>query len=370
MDLTRRRLLLAGSSLLATSCTSRTAPGNASPEFPKESEDREMSPSFPGIQSVHYAEHDPGRDWHKDSRIALDRDTPLDATKILTPNVIRLPGSGYRMYYTGLGPGRPVAEAVGYILSAQSEDAVAWTKEPGIRLDVHSPHATRRVLCPDVIPLAEGGYRMYYEARTAEGPTTVLSAVSTDGLDWQPEPGIRFGDGEWSYGSPRGLYSEGGKGGRLRYRLYCHHYSHPLEPGLGSQNHIVSAISEDGLDFRPEPGIRIPQESRLEDYAVYAPEVIRLGKGSYRMYYAAWTHEPMHGRLFTAVSSDGLDWTKDPEPCLDIGGPWDQTHASEPCVIDLDDGRYRLFYEACDAEGQWRILSATSAPSPVPPSTF
>ena len=329
-----------------------------------------MSPSFPGIQSGHYAEHDPGRDWHKDSRIALDRDTLLDATKILTPNVIRLPGGGYRMYYTGLGPGRPVAEAVGYILSAQSEDAVAWTKEPGIRLDVHSPHATRRVLCPDVIPLVEGGYRMYYEARTAEGPTTVLSAVSTDGLDWQPEPGIRFGDGEWSYGSPRCLYMEGGKGGRLRYRLYCHHYSHPLKPGLGSQNHIVSAISEDGLDFRPEPGIRIPQESRLEDYAVYAPEVVRLGKGSYRMYYAAWTHEPMHGRLFTAVSRDGLDWTKDPEPCLDIGGPWDQTHASEPCVIDLDDGRYRLFYEACDAEGQWRILSATSAPSPVPPATF
>ncbi len=327
-----------------------------------------MNGSFSGIRSVHYCENDPGRDWVKDSRIALDQDTPLDSTKILTPNVIRLPGGGYRMYYTGLGPGRPVADAQGYILSAYSEDAVVWRKDAGIRLDVHAPHASRRTLCPDVIPLAGGGYRMYYEARSFEGPTTVLSAVSKDGLDWRPEPGIRFGDGKWSYGTPRCLYipfgkEAGGKEGGSRYRLYCHHYSHPMEHGLESQNHIVSAISDDGLDFRPEPGVRIPQENSFEDYAVYAPEVIRLGDGSYRMYYAAWTYAPMHGRLFTAVSPDGLSWTKHPEPCLDIGGPWDQIHASEPCVIDLDDGRHRLFYEACDADRRWRILSATSASS-------
>ena len=322
-----------------------------------------MSHRFSGIRSVHYAENDPGKDWVKDTRIALDQDTPLDSTKILTPNVIRLPDGGYRMYYTGLGPGRPAADAQGYILSGFSEDAVVWTKDPGIRLDVHAPNATRRVLCPDVIPLADGRYRMYYEARPSDGPTTVLSAVSKDGLDWEPEAGIRFGDDTWSYGTPRCLYIEGGKEGGLRYRLYCHHYSYPLKPGLESQNHIVSAISDNGLDFRPEPGVRIPQENRFEDYAVYAPEVVRLGDGTYRMYYAAWTHEPMHGRLFTAVSRDGLNWSKHPEACLDIGGPWDQAHASEPCVIDLDDGRHRLFYEACDAEGKWRILSATSAPS-------
>ena len=33
---------------------------------------------------------------------------------------------------------------------------------------------------------------------------------------------------------------------------------------------------------------------------------------------------------------------------------------SEPCVIELPDGRSRLFYEAKDAEGRARILSATS----------
>jgi hypothetical protein len=28
-------------------------------------------------------------------------------------------------------------------------------------------------------------------------------------------------------------------------------------------------------------------------------------------------------------------------------------------VIDLPDGRFRMFYEACDMEGRWRIASAT-----------
>jgi hypothetical protein len=29
-------------------------------------------------------------------------------------------------------------------------------------------------------------------------------------------------------------------------------------------------------------------------------------------------------------------------------------------VIDLPDGRFRMFYEACDMEGRWRIASATA----------
>ena len=69
-----------------------------------------------------------------------------------------------------------------------------------------------------------------------------------------------------------------------------------------------------------------------------------------------------HGRIFSAFSQDGLEWQKDPEICLDNGGPWDAIKASEPCLIDLADGRFRMFYEACDSKGRWRIASATSAP--------
>jgi len=308
---------------------------------------------------IRYQPTDPGLRWVKDSGIAIDLDSPLDSRKILTPNVVKLPDGGYRMYYTGYGPGRRVEEAEGYILSAFSEDATSWVKEPGIRVDVHEPHASRRTLCPDVIPLPDGRWRMYFEAGGMSGPNNVLSAISDDGLHWEPEPGVRFGDDEWAYGSPRCLYVE--DSGKTRFRLYCHHYSFPMKSGLDAQNHIVSAISDDGLNFEPEPGIRIPQETEYEAYATYAPEILLLGDGTYRMYYPGWSEAPdMHGRIFSAVSKDGLDWTKDEGIRVDIGGPHDQTHCSEPCVIDLPDGRYRMFYEACDADRRWRILSATT----------
>ena len=146
------------------------------------------------------------------------------------------------------------------------------------------------------------------------------------------------------------------------YRLYFHHYSIPMVSGLDAQNNIISAISQDGLQFEKEPGVRIAQETDRETYAVYAPEVVLLDDGTYRMYYSPWATN-VRGGIFAATSRDGLTWVKHPTPLIDLGGPWYNDMVSEPCVIGLGDGRYRLFYEAKDDEGSYRILSATSAPS-------
>ena len=316
--------------------------------------------NFDGLRAVHYHERDPGTQWEKDEQIALDLDRPLDSERILTPNVIRLPAGGYRMYYTGRGPAKSRPDAIGYILSAFSADAEIWEKEPGVRVDVHAPYAAHRTLCPDVIPLAAGGFRMYYEARTEGQPTVVLSAVSENGLDWELEPGVRFGDDSWSYGSPRCLYiAAESHGPEWRFRLYFHRYTFPMRSGLEAGNVIISAVSKDGLLFAEEEGVRIAQETARETYAVYAPEVIRLGDGSYRMYYPPWCDE-FSGGVFTATSADGLSWQKQHEPLVELGGPWDSSMVSEPCVIELPDGRSRMFYEARDARGNCRILSATS----------
>ena len=196
---------------------------------------------------------------------------------------------------------------------------------------------------------------MYYEARSGDEPTVILSAVSADGLSWELEEGVRVGDGEWSYGTPRCLYLEDG-----RRRLYFHRYIHPRSPDPNGGRQILSALSSDGLEWEFEPGVRIAQETARETFAVYSPEVVRLGDGRYRMYYAAWS-EGIDGGVFTATSTDGLAWRKEPEPCLDLGGPLDSGMVSEPCVTELPDGRFRLFYEARDGEGNCRILSATSS---------
>ncbi|NKB72255.1 MAG: hypothetical protein GKR89_34690 [Candidatus Latescibacteria bacterium] len=315
------------------------------------------------VKSVHYQAVDPGLKWHKDPAVAIDSDGPLDAVRALTPNVVRMEG-GYRLYYHGFGPERPNPESKGYILSAFSVDASRWRKEPGVRLDAGGEVAEDYIWSPDVIPLPAGGYRMYYEGKSerADGRvvSAVVSALSSDGINWERERGIRLGDGETSYGAPRCLFIESGPDGP-RYRLYASAFD---------EHAIVSALSADGLHFALEPGACIAREGALEGYQVYAPEVLRLGDGAYRMYYAGWVAAPQvpagskfHGRIFSAFSQDGLQWVKDPEICLDNGGQWDTVKASEPCVIDLDDGRFRMFYEACDTTGQWRIASATSVAS-------
>ena len=58
-----------------------------------------------------------------------------------------------------------------------------------------------------------------------------------------------------------------------------------------------------------------------------------------------------------------LIWQKETQVCVDLGSPQDCNMVSEPCVIELADGRSRMFYEASDAEGKCRILSATSVSS-------
>ncbi len=312
---------------------------------------------FDPLRAVHYHETDPGVVWTKDAAPAIDFNPRGPAKGVLTPNVVALDDGGYRMYYTGFAPGVTSDDHDGHILSASSPDGSSWAPDHGVRIDLHGPHATLRTLCPDVVPVPGGGYRMYYEARSPDAPTVILSATSEDGLDWELEDGVRIGDGEWSYGTPRCVYfpTDGG----LVYRLYCHHYSFPMVSGLDARNHIVSAVSSDGLDFEFEPGVRIAQETDRETYAVYSPDVVRLGDGTFRMYYAAWA-EGIDGGVFTAVSDDGVGWTKSPEPLIDLDGPLDCGMVSEPCVIELPGGRSRIFYEAKDAEGRSRILSATS----------
>ena len=110
-------------------------------------------PDFNPLTAVHFHQTNPGTRFTKDPEGAIDLDTPLDSARILTPNVVRLPEGGYRMSYSGRGPAHPDPNAIGYILSTRSVDADTWIKDPGIRIDLHSPRTTTRTLCPDVVPL-------------------------------------------------------------------------------------------------------------------------------------------------------------------------------------------------------------------------
>lgn len=331
----------------------------------------------------HSVEADLGSSWLKDAAVAIDAPPDADCDPrpeatwapdakrsgvcgAVSPRVIALTGGGYRMYYTQLlpRPGYPDgANDYDYcsarILSAFSKDGNHWTPEAGVRLSSQAGGAGDfRVVSSEVVPIGDGGtFRMYFECCTGPQSSTnsIRSAFSSDGLEWMLEPGMRLEAEGHNFSAPRLVSLIGG-----RCRLYCYDRGHG----------IVSAVSNDcGLSFQLEPGLRIAQDGESDACAAFAPEIVEIAGGGYRMFYAGYS-QSNRAQILGAVSNDGLNWSKDSAPVISPGpGGWDAVKCSEMCLIRLPQQpggplRFRMFYEACDGtaknqRGVWRIASAT-----------
>ncbi len=339
---------------------------------------------------LHTVRTDPGIVWKKDAVAAVDappdsETEPLPESRwttsetrtgicgVVGPRVVGLPDGGYRLYYTQIlpRPGFPAGandydHSTTRILSAHSTDGIYWTPEPGVRLSPQLGGAgDSRVVSSEVVPTdTPGRWRMYYECcpGTQAQMNSIRSAVSSDGgLTWIPEPGTRLEQNGRNYSAPRMLFLPDG-----RCRLYC------LERDEnGNGRGIISALSSDGgLTFQQEVGVRIAQDTVHDALVAFACEIICVDD-RYVMYYAGYS-QPRRAYILRAVSDDGLTWQKDPEPVLfpEPGG-LDAAKCSEMCVLKLrhpnaDPTGYRMLYEACDGtaeneRGVWRIASATSS---------
>ena len=340
--------------------------------------------------------------WIKEPGPRVEGSRPLDASKVQAPCIVRVPSGGYRLFYTAVGPAKPFPECQGYILSAISDDGLAFRKEPGIRIAPQPklPHMSRRVLAPSVTRCKDGRWRMYFEARgTADIPTVISSAVSADMLNWELEDGVRI-QTPGGVGAPRYLNLPDGRG-----RIYF--INNVYGPGgFRIGKHIArtafSAITSDGLNCEIEPGCRMrDKQADYDSLGLTAAEVIppQTAGDKWTMFYSPWqdvppgTVVPLHprvdkdaaksgssadfaaasiatdmagyrSRIFVAYSDDGLSWG--PGRCAIEGGGYgaeglDAVHAEDMSLIKLEDGRYRMYYATCDKHGKWRVASAVSA---------
>jgi hypothetical protein len=120
--------------------------------------------------------------------------------------------------------------------------------------------------------------------------------------------------------------------GRLRMYFFGSEVTHGDPAAVPGDHAIYSALSEDGLTFTVESGVRF-QAPGITD-----PDVLRVGE--------AWWMVLSRGQeTLLARSEDGLAFAEEPRLRLTLGGV--------PGAVELPDGRVRIF-----ASGRGMILSA------------
>jgi F0F1-type ATP synthase assembly protein I len=116
------------------------------------------------------------------------------------------------------------------------------------------------------------------------------------------------------------------------------------------KHNLVSAVSNDGLHWQQEPGVRLAaSDSGYDRDTMIHPSVIQLGDGSYKLYYdgevdptsslALVTH---YRKILSASSKDGLTWTRDPGYRIDEK-PVHTWEAYSPKAL-YEDGKVTLYF--------------------------
>ncbi len=205
-------------------------------------------------------------------------------------DVVQLDDGRRRMYYS-LEPEAPDFE--GQVYSAVSEDGKNWVQEEGVRL--------KWATFPSVIGLPEGQapltpsgeparWRMYFQGSPADAaPGTeagIVSAISTDGLDWVLEDGFRImtaqqgeHDVESVAAATVARLADGtylmvyrGSAGENRFGK-----TDPFNGQPVSIDYLVSAASTDGLNWTPGSIVVDSRNEEMRDQ-IDGPELVVDGE--------------------------------------------------------------------------------------------
>lgn len=202
-----------------------------------------------------------------------------------------------------------------------SDDGRTWTPPEVIRLE-GLPGGMRFPFDPTLVPLRDGRMRLYFTSlkgrRFDEDRPAIYSAISTNGLAYVFEPGVRFGiEGRPVIDCAVALHNG-------VFHLFAPDNGARIDPGVARPapgNGIgYHATSKDGLSFTRQPDVRIEGERRWLGNAQSDGKAIRFfGTGP-----GGWS----------ATSTDGESWTVDDK--------FPSVPGADPGAAKLKDGGWLL----------------------------
>ena len=254
--------------------------------------------------------------------------------------ILRLNDGRYRMYFqTRFGADKP---GIG---SAISSDGLTFVEEPGLRITAkEAGFGPGYELSPgDVVPTSDGRYRMYFSSLLPEQGdvyfATIKSAISSDLLTWEVEPGDRIGGSSTISGGehPSTVLNPDGSvtlfyGRNINYALF---YS-TSQDGLTfeTEDRLVHSVLDSA--FIPQPdGTLIGFIGRRDNYGTQISSIVRV--------------------LLTPVDPSAPDAS--PSPSADTNSPLTAAQACKAVQQALDStlgttdnprepGQYRTFAAA------------------------
>lgn len=218
------------------------------------------------------------------------------------PTAVRVDG-GIRVYFIDGG-----GECSGFGTQPDSvvlpDDGGSPVQDAGRRFNFGGnvgPH--RRVF-----ELPDGGYRMYFSTAIDSPQTGIGSAISSDGLNFKEEPGLRISIEDADV-EPRPALSVGEIVPTLdgRYRMYFSSMAFQERDPERDVEVIKSAISSDLLTWEVEEGDRIGGDSSLPGSGEH-PSAIVNSDGSVTLFYGRPSNE---WGLYSSTSRDGVNFTEE-----------------------------------------------------------
>ncbi len=192
--------------------------------------------------------------------------------------------------------------------------------------------------------VVDGTYHMFYTGGIPEGPLgsdfQIGHATSADGVEWTMDPANPLltpgDDGEWNsvdVGFPAVLHDESG------FRMW---FTGCDESSCG----VGYATSADGSAWTEHAGNPILDQGpagSFDDEGIW-PGTVILDGDLYRMWYTgSRAGGGLDWRIGYAESTDGLSWTRHPDPVIDPDIGWDGWLAYSPSVVP-DGSVYRMWY--------------------------
>ncbi|MBI3536526.1 MAG: hypothetical protein HY070_03030 [Chloroflexi bacterium] len=193
--------------------------------------------------------------WYATSTDGLNwKEGALIADKASVPDVIRTTKGIFWAYWVDFsGASGANSEKLGV---AKSSDGKTWEKLGNVKF---SNLTTQTPVDPDIVELDDGRLRLYfYDIAVKQGDHSIYSAVSSDGINFTLDAGVRF-KAENIFDPDVVRLKDG------RWRMF-----------VNNMGKILSATSSDGLNFTADEGARVQVMGSVPGSVVLADGTIRL----------------------------------------------------------------------------------------------